>query len=175
MRAALGHTASSGVFTRQQREISILTIRTGCVGGTTRVCRVRVCLPVCALISHSAAVGGKVKVKGGETSGRQSGASLKVRAATQRDCCDLNFKIRIVIFFLIRSLKMCSKNVFPLLKLCLLLLLKLRSERSDNRVNRASNHDITEYWEKYRCWEKPRCVGDWCSLTYAMLSRTLDL
>lgn len=99
MRAALGHTASGGVFTRQQREISILTIRTGCVGGTTRVCRVRVCLPVCALISHSAAVGGKVKVKGGETSGRQSGASLKVRAATQRDCCDLNFKIRIVIFF----------------------------------------------------------------------------
>lgn len=66
MRAALGHTESGGVFTRQQREISILTIRTGCVGGTTRVCRVRVCLPVCALISHSAAVGGKVKVKGGE-------------------------------------------------------------------------------------------------------------
>lgn len=99
MRAALGHTASGGVFTRQQREISILTIRTGCVGGTTRVCRVRVCLPVCALISHSAAVGGKVKVKGGKTSGRQSGASLKVRAATQRDCCDLNFKIRIVIFY----------------------------------------------------------------------------
>lgn len=53
MRATLGQLTSSRVFTwqQQQKKRSILTIRTGCEGGATDVCRVGVCFPACALIS----------------------------------------------------------------------------------------------------------------------------
>lgn len=66
-----------------EKKKTILTIRTGPVGGATHVCRVHVYFPASALISISAAVQAEVKqVEVKEGNGR---ASIKVSQAQSRD------------------------------------------------------------------------------------------
>ena len=72
--SARANDKQQSIYTTKQKK-SLLTIRTRCVGGTTRVCLVHVCFPVCALMSFSAAVPVKVKhaeVREGRASFRAS-------------------------------------------------------------------------------------------------------
>lgn len=77
------------IYTATKKK-SILTIRTGRVGGKTRVCRV--CFPACALISSSADV--QVEVKQVEVEDGKAKASIRVCQPSGSRLIDLIFKTR---------------------------------------------------------------------------------